>query len=424
LLLLLGGYWIFAWWLERINFAQVPPTYMRQVMEAYPLIATLWPLTFAAEMLSPSVLRHFIPAAAGWWLARLAMTYFLVSFYDLPGGSDKGAAMLGRLTAGPAARLRSTPIRPAHFAADARQDPLLGVGGPGRISLGAESAVVTEGNGRFVRVLGPGGHSLGRFEHPVAVIDLRPQEREAASIHLFSSDGIELAVTAGVSFRISAGEERPGKDNPFPFDAEAVRKAAYAATQTGESQTTTWDGLPLAILGDELRNLVAEYKLDELVYADQPGSHNHRRIRREVMQRAKDSLYALGIELTEVRLGRFELLDPFGQQNVDTWRASWDRRRRIRAAESEALTVEAEEVARAEGEAIMLQAIAEGLQRAERGGVVKTREIIALRMIESLEAVARQTEETAPLPASLLPTLDQLRIQLAQAAAQGEEQQG
>jgi hypothetical protein len=142
------------------------------------------------------------------------------------------------------------------------------------------------------------------------------------------------------------------------------------------------------------------------------------------MQRAKDSLYALGIELTEVRLGRFELLDPFGQQNVDTWRASWDRRRRIRAAESEALTVEAEEVARAEGEAIMLQAIAEGLQRAERGGVVKTREIIALRMIESLEAVARQTEETAPLPASLLPTLDQLRIQLAQAAAQGEEQQG
>jgi hypothetical protein len=42
-------------------------------------------------------------------------------------------------------------------------------------------------------------------------------------------------------------------------------------------------------------------------------------------------------------------------------------------------------------------------------------------MIESLEAVARQTEDAAPLPASLLPTLDQLRLQLAQAAAQGEE---
>ena len=76
----------------------------------------------------------------------------------------------------------------------------------------------------------------------------------------------------------------------------------------------------------------------------------------------------------------------------------------------------------AEAEAIMLQAIAEGLQRARRAGRdVPSREVVALRLIESLEAMARNSGQVLPLPDQLMPQLGSIREQLMLTSGASEE---
>jgi hypothetical protein len=72
------------------------------------------------------------------------------------------------------------------------------------------------------------------------------------------------------------------------------------------------------------------------------------------------------------------------------------------------------EFARAEAEATMLRAIAEGMKRTRQGGAqVRSREVVALRLVEALESLARQSQQLVPAPISLLTTLGGIRQQLA-----------
>nr|NIV91965.1 hypothetical protein [candidate division KSB1 bacterium] len=91
----------------------------------------------------------------------------------------------------------------------------------------------------------------------------------------------------------------------------------------------------------------------------------------------------------------------------------WNTQQTLQKADGEVEILENQEFARAEAEAIMLRAIAEGLQRAQRvGRDVSSREVVALRLIESLEAMAKSSGEVMALPNQLIPQLGSLRQQL------------
>jgi hypothetical protein len=72
-----------------------------------------------------------------------------------------------------------------------------------------------------------------------------------------------------------------------------------------------------------------------------------------------------------------------------------------------------EEMARAEAESEMLHAIVEGINQAQlENQHTGSRELVAIRLIEILEKLAHNSQQISPLPADLLPQLQDLNRQL------------
>jgi regulator of protease activity HflC (stomatin/prohibitin superfamily) len=414
MLVLLAGYWMFAWRLEQIDLTGSPPALWQRVVSFFPVfdLLTGW-VILAAEFLSPRVLRHFIPVLVGLGLSLVAVVRFLRSFYDLP-SSQAAIWFLVRSILGRAPFGAVFAVRRENFEEERRKQPMLRIGGPGKISVRSGDVVVTERNGRFQRVLGPGFHKLGRFEYPVAVVDVRPQERENPGVELITGDGIGLKTKVDVAFQIDSGDEERSKKKPFPFDKDAVYSAAYAQTNVAADKVVTWDALPLIMATGQLNGIVAEYKLDELVFPDLAETPVHRRLKSEMKRRAGAITPGFGVKINDVGLGRLQPPSSVTEQHVSLWRAYWDKHRVVSVARGEAETLELSQIARAQAEAIMLQAILEGVGRARRSGSdVRTKDIVALRLIEALEVLVQESRKLTPAPDDLLPTLGNLREQLS-----------
>lgn len=87
-------------------------------------------------------------------------------------------------------------------------------GGPFILRVAANTAVVTEKNGRQRRVLGAGVHLLEKFERILAAVDLRAQaaKRETCAQ---TKDGIPIRATGEVEFRLRGGSPRLSAGLPF-----------------------------------------------------------------------------------------------------------------------------------------------------------------------------------------------------------------
>ncbi|MCI0397648.1 MAG: SPFH domain-containing protein [Chloroflexi bacterium] len=412
LLLLLVGYWLYVLSLERVVLIQAPPGLWQWFVARTPLLDLFTPLIlWPYKLFGWHVLRHFIPVLVGWRFAYSATLSLLQTLYGLP--DRLAAASLLRRLGGFIPFGPPTLIRRNSFQEDRLAEPLLRIGGPGRVHVAAGEAVVTERNGRFHRVLSPGMHMLGRFEYPVAVLDLRQQEREDKEAKMVTSDGIELTAEVSVTFQIGRTDNPPTMSQPYPFDPKAARQAAYAVTNLGDGKTSGWEALALIITSSQLKDVVAEYRLDELIFPDQAASDPHQTVKMEMERRARTVMRNFGVDIVSTRLGRLEMPDPVTEQHIQYWQAFWDKQRHLSQADGAAKALEEAEVARAEAEAMMIQAIVEGIQRARQQGKMGTlREILALRLIEALESMAQQSEEVLPVAGRLLPRLGVLRQEL------------
>jgi regulator of protease activity HflC (stomatin/prohibitin superfamily) len=413
-LILFLMYWSFAYQLEQINYVPQPFTYVTNVLTLFgPVFA---PFVRLVEVIAPyfswRVLRHLIPPLIGWFLARRAILGMLQSFYDLP-DSNAASALLYRLSLTRIGFVRPTVITLQNFEELRQTNPMIKIGGPGRIVVFRDAALVTELNGRFHRVLGPGRHELARFEFPRTIVDLRPQEREAENIKMMTSDGIELTTSLTVTFEILRGEQKPSKTNPFPYDEEAVRTAAYTETVQPDGNIGRWQSLPVLIASGQLRAIVAADGLDDLIVSEANGIDVHRRLQMEMERRARNIMRNFGVMIRGTRLGALELDEEVEKVRKKYWQAHWNTQQTLQKADGEVEILESHEFARAEAEATMLTAIAEGLQRAQRAGRdVTSREVVALRLIESLEAMAKNSGRELDLPNQLISQLESIRQQL------------
>ncbi len=406
--LLFVSFWLFAHRLERIDLA---PTLEPWQQAWIPFMELPQAVIFMAEMLHWRVLRHLVTAVIGWRLAHGAAVSLVRALYDLP---DRQSArnLLNRL------RWRNPPaVKPLAISGltleQAREkSELLRVGGPGRIAVQAGDVAVTELNGRFHRILGPGAHTLGRLEHIYAMLDLRPQERVAQEVRLHTADGIEIQADITVAFRLDTGEEIPNQDRPYPYSEDAVRMAVYNQTVLPDGSVSGWDNVPLNHAKMNLVNIIGRYKLDELLHARSAADPYHA-IRTELIQKIRPFLINQGIELTGIHISRLELPPDVAGQYIRYWRTHWETHVKLQEADGKAMSLEEKEIARAEAEMTMIQAIVEGVQRARRASNTNSmNEIIALRLVEALEKMARQSQQDIALPVSLLPQIDGLRQEL------------
>ncbi len=318
------GYWLYVWQFERVNYSTTPPEWWIGIINRYPLFEIISRFFLSVlELFSPRVLRHFIPLVTGLYLARVAISRFLESFYDL---ADQPAAksLLNRLLARGIPSTSIGSLNHQNFKEQLKSNTQLHVGGPGYLYIESGAAAITEHNGRFKRVLSSGNHALARFEYPVAVVDIRPQERDIPNIRMMTSGGIDLTVDVSVIFQIGRDGRQPSKQQQFPFDHDSARKAAYAETIIDGGNEIAWDTITMFATAAELRKLVAESQLDDLIHTRQSGIHPHPQLKRAMTQRLKPVLREIGVEILESQLGRFELPPPVVQKNINYWQNQWE----------------------------------------------------------------------------------------------------
>jgi hypothetical protein len=253
---------------------------------------------------------------------------------------------------------------------------------------------------------------LGRFEYPAAALDVRPQEREATDVKMFTSDGIDLTADVSVTFQIDRGGQEPSREQPFPFDLIAARKAAYSMINYSKERDLTWDTITLLITTSELRNLVAESRLDELIRARPSGLHPHPRLKRAMEQRARLIMRNDGVEIRDSRLGRFDLPELVVQQNIHFWRTQWEKQPDLAQLEKETTSLE-DDWDKVLATANFVQELMDRLSPNRSSyDQSETKTYKALEAVEGMEAHLRRAQDSSPIVERQLAALGNLKQQL------------
>ncbi len=407
---LLFLFWVYARYIERVDIPLVTDWLNRTL----PLLPDSPGFSFILSFFHWKVLRHIIAVIVGWYFAYDAAVLLVRILYDLP---DKESArkFLSRLLGLAGQSSKPLEVTPKTLQ-DRTESVLLRVGGPGQVKVPPGHVMVTELNGRFQRILPAGKHSLGRYEYVHAVLNLQPQRRTLDQFTAYSRDGIELRVGISITYRVKMGSQHATRENPYPYDETAVRQAAYLQTVTDEKGTVaTWEDTPINMAKGTMIGILAGYRLDEIIFPERAGEEPFLTLRNELVRKLRTSLDNLGIDLQGAGIHRLDLPEGVTEQYIDYWKSHWESKMLLNLIDGKATEIEEMDIARAEAEITMIQAIQEGIQRARReGATIHMEEVVALRLVEALEMMARQSQQLSPLPKTLLPQLDDLRQQLGQ----------
>jgi hypothetical protein len=271
------------------------------------------------------------------------------------------------------------------------------------------------------RVLDAGSWALARFEYPFEVVDVRPQDRQKDDVKMMTKDGINITTSVGVTFRFETEDQLPSHEDPFPFDRPIVRRAAYDQTVDAGGKVQDWRSATVGAAAGALTEIVAESRLDELAHPGQGGVLPYPSINRQMRRSTRAKMGKQGVTVTDTRLARFELPEAVLEEYLTHWRVYTDKKRRLEEVEGQAALIEETEIARARAGALVLQAILEGLQRARRiDPNASSRRIVAIRLIDTLQAMARRSQDVSPLPDQLLFSLGSLRRQLLEGGDRNE----
>jgi regulator of protease activity HflC (stomatin/prohibitin superfamily) len=394
LIILLIGYWLFVSSLERIDpnivLARI---FLPDLPPGQAAAATFSPwLRWLVELFHPRVLRHFIPVFAGWWLAVQAAISLMQVLYDCPDRKTAAEFLRRQRRNRPSSTEAPYPVSPKSLADDREKSILLRVGGPVRVFIPNGHAAVTERNARFLRVLPPGVHDLGRFEYLLEVIDLQPQERTARDVSMLTKEGLPVRVDIGLAFRIDPGEDEVTPRRPYPYSEEAVRRAAYSGGVGANGRASSWVDGPLGKVRGALGGMVAEESLDDLMAAPSPRDAHHL-LTQGVMRKVWDSLPKDGIKPLRMHIGRLTPPPDVSRQYTEFWLASQRKEDMLARANGTAQLVQEQETARAAAEIAMIQAIVEGLRHAQQdpetelsGYILAERLLAALRQMFSSSA--------------------------------------
>lgn len=391
---LLVGYWWYAASLERVDanlllarifLPDLPPS---QAAEA---TFSPW-ITLLVEMFHPRVLRHLIPIVVGWWLAVQAAISLMQVLYDCP-DRRTAAEFLRRQRRDSVNPLDIHEISAENLHEEREKSILLGVGGPVRVQIPDGYAAVTERNARTLRSLPPGTHNLGRFEYVQGLVDLQPLDKSAKDVPMLTREGIPVKVNIGLAFRIDPGDLPVTHSRPFPFREEAVRQAVYSGAVGANGVVSSWEDGPLGKVRGALSGMVAEDSLDELLAAESPRDAHHL-LTSSVMRKVWDGLPKEGIKPLRMQIGRLTPPPEVLQQYTEFWLANKRKEDMLARADRLAPLVEEAETARVAAEIAMINAVAEGIRRAQQeAGSYLPGYLLALRLMEALRRMFQHSAD-------------------------------
>jgi len=289
----------------------------------------------------------------------------------------------------------------------------LPMGIPGLIWVKPHQTVGITSGIQFKRVDGPGLVFMGKMERPFQVIDLRSQVR-TSDIDVVSKEGINFKAIILIGFRMDPetwdretynklrtmnsllrGADKPSyTEGSFPFSNLRIQ-AALGTTSTPEGGDTIifWDQWVVNIIEDAARKVISQKTLDELWRPanDEKGANALDRIAAEIKSRAELTLRSAGILLFVARVVNFNFPTAKGQpdkiteQQITTWGSEWERKRNKILDEAQAESDRAQQDAHAYAEPILLNSIAEGLQKTYEIHPRLPRYVIAVRFLRALQ---------------------------------------
>jgi regulator of protease activity HflC (stomatin/prohibitin superfamily) len=282
--------------------------------------------------------------------------------------------------------------------------------GPGVVLTAADHAVAVSSGDNFRRVSSPGVTFTHRMEQVQEVVDLRPQVRIMSPVVAKTKDGIDVDVDVFVTFRVATNGKEPELGRSFPYDEATIHKVVHAQRvdrHVGRKQG--WDRLVRQACERAVRDIVAEYKLDELSSLYDPA----RDPRAEVAVRMRDKVRAQieewGLELLGGGIGNFTPPQRVIEQRIEHWKAHWERKIRNLEAEAEADERRRIEIARAEAQMEMILRLTEGLEQLATLEPDRWNELIALRL---LDVIGQAGAGDLGLVPQLGSTIDEIRDSL------------
>ncbi len=284
---------------------------------------------------------------------------------------------------------------------------------PGLIWTKSHQAVGITSGTQFKRVDGPGVVYMGRMERPFQVIDLRSQLR-TSEIDVVSKDGISFKARVFTAFRIDPeswdettyDQLRPlnaslrgaaklnHDEGSFPFSKLRIQ-ATLGTTSTKAAGDTIiyWDQWVLNAIEDAARKIISQKTLDELW---RPADDNKEAnaldvIAEEIKASTALTIRAAGILLDAARIVNFRFpttegqIDHISKQQITTWGSEWERKRTKILDEAQAQSEQSQQEARAYAESLLLNSIAEGLQKTQEIHPRLPRYVIAVRFLSALQ---------------------------------------
>ena len=149
-----------------------------------------------------------------------------------------------------------------------------------------------------------------------------------------------------------------------------------------------WTNSFYNVRSGDITDQIAKRRLDEISAPDDVQVHPRAEVARKGLEDSRKAATPLGIEIQDMTLGVIEPQDKYphiATQIITNWKIEWERRARLLEAQAEARRTQLLEEARAEAQANMIQALNEGFRIAVGDNPEISKDIIALRFIDTLE---------------------------------------
>lgn len=290
---------------------------------------------------------------------------------------------------------------------------------PPAASDGAAGQAIATGPA-LVRAAGPGIVFISPGERLVATLDLRRQSRGTPAKAL-TRDGIEVGAFISVSFGLDPHPERPGqataeeaapqeraeRNQPaYQFNRSSAFRAVYGVA-LGEKQAVEWTDLPLHVAVECFRNVLAEYRLDELFQPTKPEVYPFSAFQGKVIGQVKEAavLRERGLVVYGVGVSGLALPREVINQRVRSWQARWQKATIQQEAAGETQAIRTERRWQTNAHQDILKDIQSLLGATDDP---QQRKALALMLLKALQAAAADPQQRRRLPAETLRVIEGL----------------
>lgn len=260
----------------------------------------------------------------------------------------------------------------------------------------------------FARAVGPGFVRLTRGERVSQIIELRRQLR-SMPVRALTRDGIPLESSVTVIFQVKRPEDLDETNSlPYPYDPAIVFHVNYLDNFSAGDGTLDWSDRILRQASSALISELSNYTLNNLYQMEQPGILPLEEIKQKLRRKLEGTFGKFGVSIYAVGVGQFKLPPKVLEQRIQFWQAAWQQRILTETAAGEAEAMRRIKLARARAQIEIIESITDSIEAMRRTGETDLTDIVALRMLETMEKALTDETVKAMVPQYMMNTLSQV----------------